>query len=64
MRSLAICLVVAFSVLITARLTPDLSKTPPMGFNSWNHFGLDINEEIIKEIADAFVRLGLDSVGY
>ena len=46
------------------KLDPKLSATPPMGFNSWNHFGLNINEDIIKEIADAFVTLGLDSLGY
>ena len=51
-------------VLASARLNPDLYMTPQMGFNTWNHFGLDISEEIVKEIADAFVRLGLDSVGY
>ena len=28
---------------------------PPMGFNTWNTFGEDINEEMIKEIADAMV---------
>ena len=38
--------------------------SPPMGFNSWNHFALNITEEIFKEVADAFVRLGLDSAGY
>ena len=48
----------------SARLNPQLSMTPPMGFNSWNYFALNINEEIFKEVADAFVRLGLDSAGY
>ena len=27
--------------------------TPPMGFNTWNTFGDKINEQMIKEIADA-----------
>lgn len=37
---------------------------PPMGFNTWNTFGEDINEEMIKEIADAMVDSGLRDLGY
>ena len=41
-----------------------LSKTPPMGFNTWNTFGENINEQIIKETADKMVELGLRDCGY
>ena len=41
-----------------------LAQTPPMGWNSWNTFGTDINEQIVMETADAIVRLGLDKAGY
>lgn len=41
-----------------------LAKTPPMGWNSWNTFGPDINEKVILENADAFVALGLPEAGY
>lgn len=41
-----------------------LVQTPPMGWNSWNTFGTDINEQIVMETADAIVRLGLDKAGY
>ena len=41
-----------------------LSKTPPMGFNTWNTFGENINENIIKETADAMVKKGLLDAGY
>ena len=34
-----------------------LSKTPPMGFNTWNTFGENINEQLIKETADKMVEL-------
>jgi len=37
---------------------------PPMGFNTWNTFGDKINEEMIKEIADALVSTGLKDLGY
>ncbi len=42
----------------------DLAKTPPMGWNSWNKFGCDINENLIKEIADAMVKNGMKDAGY
>ena len=29
--------------------------TPPMGWNSWNTFGVNINEQIVKEVADAVI---------
>jgi alpha-galactosidase len=41
-----------------------LAKTPPMGWNSWNHFGCDINEDIIKQMADAMVKSGMKAAGY
>ncbi len=41
-----------------------LAKKPPMGFNTWNTFGEDINETVIKETADAMVNLGLADAGY
>ncbi|XP_019458339.1 PREDICTED: alpha-galactosidase-like isoform X2 [Lupinus angustifolius] len=41
-----------------------IGHTPPMGWNSWNHFGCNINEEIIRETADAMVSTGLAALGY
>ncbi len=41
-----------------------LAKTPPMGWNTWNTFGGDINEQVILENTDAFVKLGLPAAGY
>ena len=42
----------------------DLAQTPPMGWNSWNKFGCDVSEHLIKEIADAMVETGLKDAGY
>jgi len=36
-----------------------LARTPSMGWNSWNHFGSNIDEMIIREIADAMVSSGM-----
>ena len=41
-----------------------LAKKPPMGWNSWNTFGPDINEQLIMETADAMVDLGYRDAGY
>lgn len=38
--------------------------TPPMGWNSWNTFGENINEKLIFETADTFVAAGLPEKGY
>ena len=42
----------------------NLALTPPMGWNSWNTFALEINEKLIKETADAMVESGLLKAGY
>lgn len=39
-------------------------QTPPMGWNSWNTFGSDISEALIRETADAMVETGLRDAGY
>lgn len=41
-----------------------LAKTPPMGWNSWNTFGQNINEDIVLEIADTMVEKGYKDAGY
>ncbi|KAI4326449.1 hypothetical protein MLD38_031764 [Melastoma candidum] len=41
-----------------------LGLTPQMGWNSWNHFHCHINEQLIRETADAMVSSGLASLGY
>jgi alpha-galactosidase len=40
------------------------AQTPPMGWNSWNKFGCDVSEQLIREMADAMVSSGLKAVGY
>ncbi len=41
-----------------------LAQTPPMGWNSWNQFGCRINEQLIRETADAMVSRGMRDAGY
>src|SRR5207245_2783759 len=41
-----------------------LAPTPPMGWNSWNKFGCRIDEQLIRETADAMVSSGMRDAGY
>ena len=38
--------------------------TPPLGWNTWNTFGLSINEKLVLESAEAIVASGLRDAGY
>ncbi|MEW9534688.1 alpha-galactosidase, partial [Microbispora sp. NPDC049125] len=33
-----------------------VARTPPMGWNSWNTFGCNISESLIKQMADTIVN--------
>ena len=41
-----------------------LAQTPPMGWNSWNTFGGNIHEDLIRETADVFISEGVKDAGY
>jgi Alpha-galactosidase len=41
-----------------------LAQTPPMGWNSWNHFGSSVDDAIVRAAADKLVSSGLASAGY
>ncbi|HEY6157257.1 MAG TPA: alpha-galactosidase [Gemmatimonadales bacterium] len=41
-----------------------LARTPPMGWNSWNHFGCDVSAQLIRETADAMAKSGMRDAGY
>lgn len=43
---------------------PALAHTPPMGWNSWNTFGVEINAQILSETIEALVNSGLTRTGY
>lgn len=42
----------------------ELAKTPPMGWNTWNTFRLNINEELVKQAVETFIQKGLKDAGY
>jgi len=40
------------------------AATPPMGWNSWNHFGDKVNDANVRATADAMVSAGMRDAGY
>jgi len=40
------------------------ARTPPMGWNSWNHFACKVTEADVRAAADAIVSSGMGSAGY
>lgn len=61
---LTILLLLLLPVIGRAQTRESLSLTPQMGWSSWNNFQGNINEDIIKSIADAMVASGLKDAGY
>ena len=45
-------------------MSAPLAATPPLGWNSWNMFGSAVDEQCIRETADALVASGLKDCGY
>jgi alpha-galactosidase len=76
MRAIKLLLVLLTSLLVLAAAeardhadpilgTPNgLALTPPMGWNSWNRFGCNINEQLVRAAADAMVASGMRDAGY
>lgn len=53
------------TIILSAISLSAQKKNPPiMGWSSWNHFHVDINEQLIKEQADAMISSGLFDAGY
>jgi alpha-galactosidase len=52
------------SGIITIKIGDLLALTPPMGWNSWNTFDVNISDSLIRQIADSMVSSGMKDVGY
>ena len=49
---------------LVAQKFEGLALTPPMGWNSWNKFQCNVDEQMIRETADAMVSSGMRDAGY
>jgi len=63
-KSLALLALTSSLSELARALNNGLGLTPAMGWNSWNHYGCDINEQVIKSNAQRILDLGLDRYGY
>lgn len=65
-KSLFLSAALLLSSLFTSAQTPrnQLTPRPPMGWMTWNLFQGNINEQLIRETADAMVEGGFRDVGY
>ncbi len=61
---LVIFLLLVISTGLYGQKYKGLALTPPMGWNSWNHFGCNVDERLIRETADAMVKSGMKDAGY
>ena len=64
---IALIVMVAFAGSLRATADPPsaaLAATPPMGWNSWNKFGCDVSDALIRQAADAIVSSGMKAAGY
>ena len=67
--TLLVCLFVGTSSTLlppatSAQTSTSLAPTPPMGWNSWNKFGCNVSDKLIREMADAVVSSGMQAAGY
>jgi len=49
---------------IAATAQGTLAATPPMGWNSWNHYRAKVDDATIRATADAMVKSGMRDAGY
>ncbi|WP_298392281.1 glycoside hydrolase family 27 protein [Hydrotalea sp.] len=64
MKKITLLLLIICSIQVGAQKTQGLALTPPMGWNSWNTFQTNINEQLVKDIADVMVSSGMKAAGY
>ncbi len=66
MRKFLMLIIILFAgiAIIHAQKFANLAPTPPMGWNSWNYYNCNINEEKVKRMADAMASNGMKEAGY
>ena len=62
--TLTVLLSVVFAMAAQAANPVKSTRTPTMGWSSWNTFALNINEQLIRQQADAMHNTGLQEAGF
>jgi len=61
---LLVILVLFLAGGIPAAQGQEIAATPPMGWNSWNHYGCKVSQAIVREQAHAMATNGMKAAGY
>ncbi len=64
LNTLLIVICILYPIKQIAQENTNLAPTPPMGFMTWNYFGVNIHEDDLKSLADALVESGLRDLGF
>ncbi|MGH8183597.1 MAG: glycoside hydrolase family 27 protein [Rhodanobacteraceae bacterium] len=59
-----LCCLLVLAAPSTFAAETSLARTPPMGWNSWNHFGANVTAADVRHAADAMVASGMAAAGY
>ncbi len=60
----ALCVVGVLLALGSVAAAQEVAQTPPMGWNSWNHFACRVNDAVVRAAADAIASNGMKDAGY
>lgn len=64
MKKVVLMGLLLITLKVQAQKFANMATTPPMGWNSWNAFATNINEQLVKETADKMVSSGMRNAGY
>ncbi|WP_091216497.1 glycoside hydrolase family 27 protein [Mucilaginibacter gossypiicola] len=59
-----IFLIPFLAIFIALQSTAQVTKAPIMGWSSWNNFRVNIDEQMLRQQADAMITSGLYDAGY
>src|SRR5882757_1748655 len=60
----AALLLLCLTSVSTCTIAQTTAATPPMGWNSWNHFAAKVDDKTIRATADIMVSSGMRDAGY
>ncbi len=64
MKKNILCMLIFISATSFSQKFENLALTPPMGWNSWNKYGCNVSDKLLREMADAMVSNGMRDAGY
>lgn len=63
-RLLLSAMLALIALSASAAQAQTIAATPPMGWNSWNHFACRVSDAVVRAAADAIVSNGMKQAGY